>query len=286
MQNSISDPGRDHQFDNIRLILIFFVIFGHLIEYFSAGGILYRWIYSFHMPVFIFVSGYFAKFDPKKIVCNILVPYVLLQILYTAFDRLLYGNAPFRLQFTTPYWLLWYLLSLFCYYLLLPLIDTDRAAVQLFVFLACVALALLSGFGQGFGYFLSLSRTFVFLPFFVGGFYLKKHGTWLTAIRRGGVAFIGPGVRRTRRRALCVRSRRHDRQRNAVRQLFVFRGIHGRRPRAARGDGVSLGVLFSARRPAGEDPLAFCVRREHPSDLFAAWLFCAPGGGIRPVCLS
>ena len=122
MQNSIPDPGRDHQFDNIRLILIFFVIFGHLIEYFAAGGILYRWIYSFHMPVFIFVSGYFAKFDPKKIVCNILVPYVLLQILYTAFDRLLYGNAPFRLQFTTPYWLLWYLLSLFCYYLLLPLI--------------------------------------------------------------------------------------------------------------------------------------------------------------------
>lgn len=89
MQNSIPDPGRDHQFDNIRLILIFFVIFGHLIEYFAAGGILYRWIYSFHMPVFIFVSGYFAKFDPKKIVCNILVPYVLLQILYTAFDRLL-----------------------------------------------------------------------------------------------------------------------------------------------------------------------------------------------------
>ena len=151
MQNSIPASGRDHQFDNIRLILIFFVIFGHLIEYFAAGGILYRWIYSFHMPVFIFISGYFAKFDPKKIVCNILVPYVLLQILYTAFDRLLYGNAPFRLQFTTPYWLLWYLFSLFCYYLLLPLIDTDRAAVQLFVFLACVALALLSGFGQGFG---------------------------------------------------------------------------------------------------------------------------------------
>lgn len=164
MQNSIPASGRDHQFDNIRLILIFFVIFGHLIEYFAADGILYRWIYSFHMPVFIFISGYFAKFNPKKIVCNILVPYVLLQILYTAFDHLLYGNAPFRLQFTTPYWLLWYLLSLFCYYLLLPLIDTDRASVQLFVFLACVALALLSGFGQGFGYFLSLSRTFVFLP--------------------------------------------------------------------------------------------------------------------------
>ena len=50
---------RDYQFDNIRLLLIFFVVFGHLLESFAIGSLLYRFIYSFHMPVFIFINGYF-----------------------------------------------------------------------------------------------------------------------------------------------------------------------------------------------------------------------------------
>lgn len=47
---------REYQYDNIKFILIIFVIFGHLLEYIK-GDIsenIYRIIYTFHMPVFYF----------------------------------------------------------------------------------------------------------------------------------------------------------------------------------------------------------------------------------------
>ena len=54
---------RDKSFDFIKGVLIFLVVWGHVIssydKHFTLNP-LYIWIYSFHMPLFIFVSGYFA----------------------------------------------------------------------------------------------------------------------------------------------------------------------------------------------------------------------------------
>lgn len=61
---------REYQYDNMKFILILLVVFGHLLEY-IRGDIsenIYRIIYTFHMPVFVFISGYFAKFKKKKII--------------------------------------------------------------------------------------------------------------------------------------------------------------------------------------------------------------------------
>lgn len=56
---------RDYYFDNAKFILIFLVVFGHLMQPFVADydsvHILYIFIYTFHMPAFILISGYFAK---------------------------------------------------------------------------------------------------------------------------------------------------------------------------------------------------------------------------------
>lgn len=56
---------RDARFDNLKGILIFLVVFGHLLELVGgpAAAWLYRLIYSFHMPAFVFCSGWFARFD-------------------------------------------------------------------------------------------------------------------------------------------------------------------------------------------------------------------------------
>lgn len=55
---------RDKSFDFIKGILIFLVVWGHSIQFYIDGNYLlnpiYIWIYSFHMPLFIFVSGYFG----------------------------------------------------------------------------------------------------------------------------------------------------------------------------------------------------------------------------------
>ena len=50
--------GRNAYFDNAKLILIFLVVFGHMIQPFiddsNAIHSLYTWMYTYHMPAFIF----------------------------------------------------------------------------------------------------------------------------------------------------------------------------------------------------------------------------------------
>lgn len=120
---------RNYKLDNIKVILIFFVIFGHLLE--TVGGDnLYKIIYSFHMPVFIFISGWFApsKCVSKKTMFKLIHPYILFQLLYILFNVFAVneGNIELSIQFSTPYWLLWYLLTLTFYYLLIPIIATEK----------------------------------------------------------------------------------------------------------------------------------------------------------------
>ena len=77
---------RDYFFDNARAILIFLVVLGHLLQPYTSEDkflqALYLLIYSFHMPTFLFISGYFAKNLDKpnyleKIAKKLLLPYVI-----------------------------------------------------------------------------------------------------------------------------------------------------------------------------------------------------------------
>ena len=81
---------RDARFDNLKGILIFLVVFGHLLELVGgpAAAWLYRLIYSFHMPAFVFCSGWFARFDAARFFRRLLYPYLVYQTLYLLFDRL------------------------------------------------------------------------------------------------------------------------------------------------------------------------------------------------------
>lgn len=159
---------RNYRMDNLKCFLIFCVVVGHMLELtlISWGG--YRIIYSFHMPVFIFVSGYFAQFNKEKIISTLIYPYILFQFLYLVFDAVLINQNPesLKFQFTTPYWLLWYLMVLIFYYLLLPFMKSKN---DVRLFLVGCALSLIVGFDQSIGYYMSLSRFFTFLPYFIFG---------------------------------------------------------------------------------------------------------------------
>ena len=168
---------RNYKMDNIRFLLIFLVILGHFIELFQGGFslALYKIIYSFHIPAFLFLTGFFARFKPRKILLNLICPYILFQTLYLAFDAImLQRKDSFTLNFTTPYWLLWYLLTTICYYLLIPLIDSENKLSRRLILGLAIAISLLAGFDTTIGYYGSLSRTYTFLPFFLAGFYLSK----------------------------------------------------------------------------------------------------------------
>lgn len=55
---------RLHSFDVLKLFAIFLVLWGHCIQYFLTSPYteepVYRFIYSFHMPLFMMVAGFFA----------------------------------------------------------------------------------------------------------------------------------------------------------------------------------------------------------------------------------
>ncbi len=162
---------RKYKFDNIRFLLIFLVVYAHFME--LAPTRLYYIIYSFHVPALLFVSGYFARFDRKKILLRIAVPYVLFQVLYILADNAIFVRDPATaMQFHQPYWLLWYLLVLLYDHILIPLFDVKGWPARCAVLAASVGLALLAGFDDSIGYDLSLSRFFVFLPFFIAGYYM------------------------------------------------------------------------------------------------------------------
>lgn len=167
---------REYQYDNLRFLLIALVVLGHLLEIagaFPHRETLYAVIYSFHMPAFLFLSGMFARFDRAKWIFGMALPYLALQWFYTAFVEKL-GDPYVHVQFSRPYWILWYLFVLAIYTLLLPVYDAPSPAGRWMMIAASVALALLAGFDKSIDYQWSASRILAFQPWFLLGYYFRR----------------------------------------------------------------------------------------------------------------
>lgn len=171
---------RDYYFDNAKFILIFLVVFGHLIQsYVETNTIIenvYKLIYSFHMPAFILVSGYFAKGIYQKgyvgkLMKKLILPYLIFQIIYTIFYYFLLDKNTLQFDFLNPQWSLWFLLSLFYWNLMLLAFTKLKPSYAIAI---AVTTGLVIGYVDWISNYLSLSRTFVFFPFFLVGFYLKR----------------------------------------------------------------------------------------------------------------
>lgn len=174
---------RSCYFDNVKAILILLVVFGHLLEGLRINDFIssiYNFIYLFHMPLFILISGYFSKkaIEPQvalKKSMSYLRYYLVFQVLYLIFRYYVLGEGighPFQINLFTPSWILWYLAALILWTLVTPYIGLirhkSRAIALSFV------ISIFSGFLIGIGYYLSISRFLVFLPFFVIGLCLTE----------------------------------------------------------------------------------------------------------------
>jgi len=166
---------RNHRFDTMRAVLVFLVVFAHMLEQMPIKGSVYIIIYSFHGYALLFVSGYFARFSIKKVV-NLLVPYAFLQIIFLVGSHIFLSET-FVIQFSTPVWILWYFLVLAVYLCTVPLLERIDGWWRLLFFFFTVFVSIASGFVDDIGYYLSLSRICVFFPFFVAGFYCAKSPT-------------------------------------------------------------------------------------------------------------
>ena len=174
-----STSKRSKYFDNAKFILIFLVVFGHLISPLKEQDgflfTLYTVIFLFHMPAFIMISGYFAKGFKKKgylskSVKKILIPYFIFQIIYSIYYYFNGQEERLSFDFLHPHWSLWFLLSLFFWILLLYLF----AKLKWMGFALAIVIGICIGYVDQAGSFLSLSRTFVFFPYFLLGYLLKE----------------------------------------------------------------------------------------------------------------
>ncbi|MDT2613040.1 acyltransferase family protein [Enterococcus dongliensis] len=198
--STITKPNREYLYDNIRGILILLVVLGHALEYFRldniVGEFIYIFIYLFHMPVFIFISGYFSKNLAKgrsTAVETFLVPYLLLNMILSLI-MLAIGKID---EFTilSPGWTLWYLYCMFIWRLLLPdLVKVRRILILSFI------IGIFSGFLTEFGTYMAMARTLGFLPYFLAGYFMdrslleKIHQLRWRKIISGGIILIGLGV--------------------------------------------------------------------------------------------
>jgi fucose 4-O-acetylase-like acetyltransferase len=167
---------RDLYLDNFKIILIFFVVLGHFMELNKShpvmGGI-NNVIYSFHMPLFIFISGYFSKSinsQRKKDINTLIYSYIIFEILNLVFTKITsLGSGSFNIFI--PTYSNWYLLGLFFWRLLIPYFSFYERKTSLFL---VIVFAFFIGFFDDFNQFLGLYRIFYFMPFFVLGFYCKN----------------------------------------------------------------------------------------------------------------
>lgn len=181
--------GRDRVYDHAKLVLIFLVVLGHIIEPFISKSpeleSVFNFIYLFHMPAFIFISGYFTKGKLTlktglKLFWDYLVLFILIQLVFVAVMK---GIGIDQYQFLTvqPAYIYWYLFAMFVWSLLLPAVLWLGRSVKMgigHVLLVSMLAALGAGYIDQIGWAWSLSRIVVFFPFFVLGYYFKRRG-WI-----------------------------------------------------------------------------------------------------------
>jgi len=165
---------RNVQLDNAKFILILLVVFGHAIELFkgvdATFDMIFKFIYSFHMPAFILIAGLLTKEarksgEEEKLLKALIIPLMVFTVLYEIPNIILTGKPSEYTLSLSPFWILWFLFSLFSWRIISPYITKFKYSLGL-----SVGLTLVFGYFSNVGYFLSLSRTFYFLPFFLLGY--------------------------------------------------------------------------------------------------------------------
>lgn len=176
---------RDERIDSVKYWLVVLVIAGHVFmrsEFSELNScvVTWKWIYIFHMPLFIFISGYFSRKKKKAeltaSIWKLLEPLIVFQAL-TLLPRFIVKGFSFS-AILTPWYVLWYLLSLIYWRLLIQIIPDRILNNTKLILIVTFCVSILAGF-LPFGRFLSIQRTLSFMPFFFLGYYMRGKNIYL-----------------------------------------------------------------------------------------------------------
>jgi fucose 4-O-acetylase-like acetyltransferase len=162
--------------DNARYWVMLLVVIGHSLTQFtdmdSARGV-YVWIYAFHMPFFILISGYTARRymgdarQVRRIVSTLVVPYLIVETSMQLITRH-YTGDPDPMMVLSPQWLAWFLAALFVWRLTTPIWRALKYPIT-----TSIVISLTVGLFE-IPNVLALPKILGFLPFWVVGLHMNR----------------------------------------------------------------------------------------------------------------
>ncbi len=174
--NVTESSDRTAKWDNIKCFLIFCVVTGHVLyrflDYDRAARSIYFLIYTFHMPVFVFLSGMFSKKavqnrQYQKILFYLII-YFVMKLLQAFAESLESGEMSFRFFWEAGPG--WYALAMAVYYLLSFLMEHFLKGYDgKKLFALAMLLGIFWGYDGHMGDHFCSARILNFYPFFVLG---------------------------------------------------------------------------------------------------------------------
>ena len=173
--------------DNFKGLLIVLVVFAHILLslpiHSNVLDHVIDFIYMFHMPAFVFISGFFGKSERARS-WQSLGKLLFLFFIFNSFMGFFYGLEPLFV----PKYSYWYLLALVVWRVLTPYL-ASFASIQIFL----LAVALLAGFFSSIDNTFSLARVICFYPYYMAG-YLLSHQQAQNLATQPYIKRLGRGV--------------------------------------------------------------------------------------------
>lgn len=164
---------RVQKWDLLKLFLMFCVVLGHFADVHSGTSefaqSLYLLLYSFHMPLFIFISGLMSKrmVNEKQWdkMFGYLVLYFVLKLIKYIYDAVFDQDFTFRVFGETG--IAWFMFALFAFSAMTVFTSRYKPA---FVLVFSILLSLFAGYDTEVNSTLVLSRIIVLYPFYYAGY--------------------------------------------------------------------------------------------------------------------
>ncbi|MCI5904403.1 MAG: CapA family protein [Oscillospiraceae bacterium] len=158
---------RSAYWDNIKGLLIFLVVFAHCLYGLRdtpVTGSIVDAIYMFHMPAFVFVSGYFGKSENSRSLKSV-SGLIFIYFIFNSLMGLAYGFN----SLLEPVYSCWYILALAVWRVTAPYLAKFRD-IQLILF----AVSLFAGFYDSIDNTFAIARIISFYPFYMAGYLLTE----------------------------------------------------------------------------------------------------------------
>ena len=186
---------RDPWLDNAKMVLVTLVVVGHswtLLPATWVGSALYDFLYLWHVPAFVMVTGYLSRSftwsrrHQSRLLTTVALPYLIFEGALAAF-RTYVGGESLEQVFVDPHWPMWYLSVLFVWRLATPVLRRLPGSLPV-----AVAVCLAGGLTPGDT--LDAARAMALLPFFVLGLCARpEHVEMLrrpAVVRAGGALML------------------------------------------------------------------------------------------------